>query len=168
MAQNPSLRPRLTFTLPQTADVELGVYDVTGSTMAFTGGTSLFFTGTVRNVGSALTVSTGAAADFNPAAATTLSTSALTVSDGSLSSTAILTVNVTYRFTGFYSPISNTGLNAQKAGSTVPIKFSLGGYKGLNIFATDSPQSGVIPCDASATASDLTDTDRVMNRFLGD
>jgi hypothetical protein len=37
-----------------------------------------------------------------------------------------------------------------KAGSAVPIKFSLGGDKGLNIFAPGFPQSVKIACDTGA------------------
>ena len=69
------------------------------------------------------------------------------------------TVTVLYDFTGFLSPVANPPtLNVVNAGRTIPVKFSLSGNKGLNIFVADSPQSGVIPCDASAPASELTDT----------
>jgi hypothetical protein len=81
---------------------------------------------------------------------TTAATSAqftLTVSDGSLSSTAMLTVNVTYRFTGFFAPISNTGLNKATAGGAIPVKFSLSGYKGLAVIV--SAVSIQIPCSGT-------------------
>lgn len=69
------------------------------------------------------------------------------------------TVTVLYNFTGFFSPVGNLPtLNVVNAGRAIPVKFSLSGNKGLNIFAPNSPQSGVIPCDASAPAVDLTDT----------
>jgi len=69
------------------------------------------------------------------------------------------TVTVLYDFTGFFSPVSNLPtLNVVNAGRAIPVKFSLSGNKGLGIFAANSPQSGVIPCDASAPAQDLTDT----------
>ncbi len=45
-----------------------------------------------------------------------------------------------------------------QSGRAIPVKFSLSGNKGLNIFAVNSPQVGAIPCDASAPATDLTDT----------
>jgi hypothetical protein len=69
------------------------------------------------------------------------------------------TVTVLYNFTGFFSPVNNPPvLNIVNAGRTVPVKFSLSGDKGLNIFAPNSPSSGPMPCDASMPASDLTDT----------
>jgi len=69
------------------------------------------------------------------------------------------TVTVLYDFPGFYSPVSNPPTpNVVNAGRSIPVKFSLSGNKGSNIFAADSPQSGVITCDASMPAQDLTDT----------
>jgi MBG domain/Bacterial Ig-like domain len=45
-----------------------------------------------------------------------------------------------YPFTGFFQPIDNGGVfNKVKLGSTVPVKFSLGGDKGLDIFAPGYP-----------------------------
>jgi uncharacterized repeat protein (TIGR01451 family) len=69
------------------------------------------------------------------------------------------TVTVLYDFTGFFAPVNNTPtLNSVKAGSAVPVKFSLSGNKGLGIFPVNSPQVGIISCDASAPVTDLTDT----------
>jgi hypothetical protein len=68
-------------------------------------------------------------------------------------------VIVLYDFTGFFSPVNNLPtLNVVNAGRAIPVKFSLSGNKGLSIFVVGSPQSGVIPCDASAPATDLTAT----------
>jgi uncharacterized repeat protein (TIGR01451 family) len=68
-------------------------------------------------------------------------------------------VTVLYDFTGFFSPVNNLPtVNVVNAGKAIPVKFSLSGNKGLNIFAANSPQSGVILCDASAPATDLTMT----------
>jgi hypothetical protein len=68
-------------------------------------------------------------------------------------------VTVHYLFTGFFSPISNLPvLNTVKAGSSIPIKFSLSGNKGLNIFA-EAPASGVISCNSNDPAVDLTEID---------
>ncbi|GAB3098369.1 HYR domain-containing protein [Lysobacter terrae] len=58
-------------------------------------------------------------------------------------------VIVNYAFNGFFQPIDNApALNSVKAGSAVPVKFSLGGNQGLNIFAA-TPASGVIACGAT-------------------
>jgi predicted extracellular nuclease len=56
-----------------------------------------------------------------------------------------------YEFTGFFQPVDNTpALNVVKAGSSVPVKFSLSGDQGLNIFFDGYPQSRQIACDISA------------------
>ena len=87
-------------------------------------------------------------------------TNTFTVTDGAGNDASCsFTVTVLYNFTGFFSPVSNVPtLNVVNAGKAIPVKFSLSGYKGLSIFAANSPQSGIIPCDASAPAQDLTDT----------
>jgi hypothetical protein len=54
-----------------------------------------------------------------------------------------------YNFTGFFRPIDNveTGiLNRIKAGSSVPVKFSLHGNWGLSIFAAGYPRVMTIDC----------------------
>ena len=53
-----------------------------------------------------------------------------------------------WSFTGFLSPISNTKVNGAKAGSAVPVKFSLGGDRGLAIFAVGFPTSAQVTCPA--------------------
>ena len=87
-------------------------------------------------------------------------TNTFTVTDAS-GNTASCSFNVTvlYVFTGFFSPVDNLPtLNSVNAGRAIPVKFSLSGNKGLNIFADGSPASGTIPCDASAPVVDLTET----------
>lgn len=54
-----------------------------------------------------------------------------------------------YPFTGFLRPLESTSLNTVKAGSGIPIKFGLGGNRGLQIFKTGSPQSRQIGCDGT-------------------
>jgi hypothetical protein len=59
-------------------------------------------------------------------------------------------IHVSFKWTGFFKPIDNLPiLNAVKAGSSVPVKFSLGGNMGLGIFAPGYPTSGVAACDAT-------------------
>jgi uncharacterized repeat protein (TIGR01451 family) len=72
-----------------------------------------------------------------------------TVSDPSgHSDTKVRTVEVSpYNFTGFFAPIDNPpAFNEMKAGQAAPVKFSLGGNQGLNIFAAGSPSSVQISC----------------------
>jgi PKD repeat protein len=67
------------------------------------------------------------------------------------SGTGTLTVQVNYLFAGFFNPVQMGGvLNRAKAGSAVPVKFSLNGNQGMNIFETGFPRPATIPCDASA------------------
>jgi hypothetical protein len=50
------------------------------------------------------------------------------------------TYNVIFDFSGFFRPVDNPDVvNSAKAGSTIPVKFSLGGDQGLNIFWTLTP-----------------------------
>jgi YVTN family beta-propeller protein len=69
-----------------------------------------------------------------------------------------------YSFTGFFQPVDNPGpgptflFNIAKAGSAIPIKFSLGGNQGLNIFASGFPASQPIPCDASSSTDVIEQT----------
>ena len=66
-----------------------------------------------------------------------------------------------YDFGGFFSPVDNLPtLNAVKAGASVPVKFSLGGNKGLDVFATGYPQSQPLACDPSAPVDDIEQTAR--------
>lgn len=66
---------------------------------------------------------------------------------------------VAYDFAGFFSPVDNLPtLNLAKAGSAIPIKFSLGGDQGLDIFATGYPKSQPIVCDNSASVDGIEET----------
>jgi Concanavalin A-like lectin/glucanases superfamily len=64
-----------------------------------------------------------------------------------------------YPFRGFLAPVDNEpALNVTKAGSAIPVKFSLGGNRGLGILTAGSPSSQVIACDTSAPADDVETT----------
>ena len=64
--------------------------------------------------------------------------------------------NVIYNFTGFFEPVVNQpAFNQVKAGSSVPIKFSLNGDQGLDILASGYPKSQSIACDTSAPVTGL-------------
>jgi len=67
-------------------------------------------------------------------------------------------VKLIYNFSGFFQPIDNNMLNVAKAGSAIPVKFSLSGDQGLNIFATGYPRSVVIPCDSMAPVDAVEET----------
>jgi len=66
---------------------------------------------------------------------------------------------VQYPFNGFFSPVDNEPVfNVAKAGSAIPVIFSLNGNQGLNIFASGYPRSQTIACDASAPADGIEST----------
>jgi HYR domain len=73
--------------------------------------------------------------------------------------TCTFKVTVCYNFTGFFPPIDNLPIvNVAKAGSAIPIKFSLSGYKGLNIFETGYPASGIVACNFADPAATVEET----------
>jgi hypothetical protein len=64
-----------------------------------------------------------------------------------------------YNFSGFFSPVDNPPtLNVVEAGRAVPMKFSLGGNEGLDIFAEGYPVSRRISCASSAPQDGIEQT----------
>ncbi len=58
-----------------------------------------------------------------------------------------------FPFAGFFSPLGPAGtLNVTKAGSSVPVKFSLGGNRGLDVLAAGSPSTQAIACTGTGAA----------------
>lgn len=79
--------------------------------------------------------------------------------DGNVIGSLERTYVVEYPFDGFFSPVDNEPvINVAKAGSAIPVVFSLGGNQGLNIFASGYPKSQVIACDATAPADGIDTT----------
>jgi hypothetical protein len=72
---------------------------------------------------------------------------------GNLQARAVsVTINVrsavaAYRFGGFQRPMT-AGTNAVNSGAAVPVKFSLGGYRGMSIFTAGSPATVAFKCGA--------------------
>ena len=65
----------------------------------------------------------------------------------------------TYPFAGFFAPVDNPPVfNQVKAGQAVPVKFSLGGDRGLDIFAAGYPKSAPIACQSTALVSGIEET----------
>lgn len=57
-----------------------------------------------------------------------------------------------FPFTGFFPPVDNPPVwNEARAGRAIPVQFSLGGDRGLNIFAPGYPQFVHQPCTGGAT-----------------
>lgn len=57
-----------------------------------------------------------------------------------------------FTFTGFFQPIDNLPtLNSVKAGRAIPVKFSLDGFHGFDIFAPGYPTSTEVVCGITGT-----------------
>jgi hypothetical protein len=67
--------------------------------------------------------------------------------------------DTTFQFSGFFQPIDNPPTtNVVKAGSAVPVKFSLNGNQGLNIFEAGYPKSQAIVCDSTDPLDGIEET----------
>jgi hypothetical protein len=67
--------------------------------------------------------------------------------------------SVIYNWNGFFRPVDNLPtLNVAKAGSAIPVKFSLSGNQGLSIFTAGYPQSQKIVCETTAPADGIEET----------
>lgn len=84
----------------------------------------------------------------------------LTVQDiHGASSSCEAVVTALYNFSGFFPPVDTPPtLNLVNAGSAIPVKFSLNGDNGLNIFAAGYPVSQQITCSDGAPVSDIEET----------
>jgi hypothetical protein len=73
---------------------------------------------------------------------------------------ATLTYTVTgFTFTGFTPPIENLPvMNDDNAGRSIPVKFSLAGFHGLDVFAQGFPKSQPIDCSTGAPTGAATPT----------
>lgn len=70
-------------------------------------------------------------------------------------------------FDGFFGPISSPpAMNSVRAGSAVPVIFSLGGDYGLGIFVSGVPQSREISCSTGEPIGPLQDTSSPGNSGL--
>jgi predicted extracellular nuclease len=70
----------------------------------------------------------------------------------------IVDLVIAYPFGGFLSPVDGGAVNTAKAGSAIPVKFSLGGDRGLNIFAPGSPASEARACELGAPSDAVEQT----------
>jgi hypothetical protein len=70
------------------------------------------------------------------------------------SSGASATYTVLYNWSGFFQPVDNLPtINTVNAGQAIPVKFSLGGDFGLNIFASGYPVSQNVSCGSGGSGS---------------
>jgi hypothetical protein len=67
--------------------------------------------------------------------------------------------SVVWPFEGFFSPVNNQPtLNRVNAGRAIPIKFSLGGDRGLGVLADGYPKSQDVACDSTAPVDGVEET----------
>jgi hypothetical protein len=72
--------------------------------------------------------------------------------------------SLTYNWSGFFRPVDNKDangnyiLNRVKAGSAVPVKFSLGGDQGMDVFQEGYPTSHVTECSSQADSDSVEQT----------
>ena len=79
----------------------------------------------------------------------TINCTATDKAGNSASKSLTYTVKSPFTFSGFKAPVG-TGWNTVNAGAAVPFEFSLGGNKGLDILAANSPSSRGIDCKTGA------------------
>ncbi|MGE5376590.1 MAG: PxKF domain-containing protein, partial [Bacteroidota bacterium] len=79
--------------------------------------------------------------------------------NGGLTAVDTATVSVLYNFNGFFQPVDNLPVfNSVKAGQAIPVKFSLTGDQGLNIFDTGYPKSESIACNSTDPVDGIEET----------
>lgn len=66
---------------------------------------------------------------------------------------ASATYTVVYDWQGFFRPVLNGAVDGAKAGSAIPMKFSLHGDQGLSIFASGYPKSVQVNCTTKEAIS---------------
>jgi len=86
----------------------------------------------------------------------------VTLSDNYYESSSRLGLSLTLKifdFSGFFAPVENPpAFNQFKAGRAVPIKFSLDGDRGMDIFAAGYPDSEEISCEDADMVNDVKNT----------
>jgi hypothetical protein len=115
-------------------------------------GSSASASWTASDTGSGLAGATSGTVALDASAVGTRTASAPVALDnvGHTSAVATCQYSVVYDFAGFFQPIDNGGvLNRVKAGSAIPVKFSLAGNQGLGILA-GAPTATPITCTAGA------------------
>jgi hypothetical protein len=101
--------------------------------------------------GSGLASCVGDVADGDPVDTSTAGVKAFVVratDTAGNESVEVVHYSVGFDFAGFFGLANPPGVNELKAGRVVPVKFSLHGFHGADIFADGYPQSAEYDCDA--------------------
>jgi hypothetical protein len=131
------------------------------------GGAAVSYTATATDLvnGSVPVNCTPPSGSTFPVGTTTVSCSA-TDAHGN-TATSSFTVTVAYAWTGFFQPVDNPPtVNTLKAGSAIPVKFSLTGDQGLNIFQSGYPASATYTCNSGAPTDAIDQTVTAGNSGL--
>jgi WD40-like Beta Propeller Repeat len=77
--------------------------------------------------------------------------------------------DVVWPFAGFFSPF-DADLNTARAGDTLPLRFSLSGYRGLDVLEQGWPQFDTVPCgsvqlESGRPASGTLDYNAKLDRY---
>ena len=81
--------------------------------------------------------------------------------------TGVTVASSQFNFSGFIQPVDNLpNINVVKAGSAVPVKFSLGGNQGLNVLQSGYPASQPIACSGTAANGEIEQTVTAGNSAL--
>jgi hypothetical protein len=109
---------------------------------------------TIENL-SGVKTATSLSSSGGPVGSITATCSAATDKADNTGSPANVTYSVIYDFDGFFAPVENlSAWNSAKAGQSIPVKFSLDGDQGLNIFAAGFPQVTQIASPGNGTVTD--------------
>jgi hypothetical protein len=76
-----------------------------------------------------------------------------------LVNSATATYQVVFNWSGFFKPVDNLPImNTAKAGSAIPVKFSLAGFQGWSVIATSYPKAVKIGCDSGVPTDVIEET----------
>jgi Bacterial pre-peptidase C-terminal domain len=101
--------------------------------------------------GSGVATCVGDVADGDPVNTSTAGVKAFVVratDNAGNESVEVVHYTVGFDFTGFLGLANPPGVNEVKAGRVVPVKFSIDGFHGFDVFADGYPQSADYDCDA--------------------
>jgi hypothetical protein len=103
------------------------------------------------------TVAQGTAVDTSTPGLHTFVVRAVDANGVTTALTRVYTVQ--FAFKGFFQPVDNLPtVNTVNSGRAIPVKFSLGGNNGLDIFAPGYPKSQAVACDSEDAASPIEST----------